>query len=123
MPDPNITHAMAEARRLYAEDRLDEEALIGAAQRGEARLATAMLAVAADIEASVVDRAATLRSAKGFVSLVWKAGFSMRAAIPLQALLARLGPEAILRPTSAGGFPLAVDEMRWQIEFLARVGR
>jgi uncharacterized protein (DUF2336 family) len=123
MSDPNIMQAMAEARRLHDEDRLDEEALIGAAQRGEARLATAMLAVAVDLGASVVERAATLRSAKGLVSLVWKAGFSMRAAIPLQALLARLGPEAILRPTSTGGFPLAVDEMRWQIEFLARTGR
>jgi uncharacterized protein (DUF2336 family) len=123
MPDPNITQAMAEARRLNDEDRLDEEALIYAAQRGDARLATAMLAVASNVGVSVVERAATLRSSKGLVSLVWKAGFSMRAAIPLQALLARLGPEAILRPTSTGGFPLAADEMRWQIEFLARIGR
>jgi Uncharacterised protein conserved in bacteria (DUF2336) len=114
---------MAEARRLNDEDRLDEEALIYAAQRGDARLATAMLAVASNVGVSVVERAATLRSSKGLVSLVWKAGFSMRAAIPLQALLARLGPEAILRPTSTGGFPLAADEMRWQIEFLARIGR
>ena len=120
---PSIEQAMGEARKAYTEGRLTEDMLIGAAQKGEARLATALLAVAADTGASVVDRAATLRSAKGLVSLVWKAGFTMRAAVPLQGLLARLGPEAILRPTSSGGFPLAAEEMRWQIDFLTRMGR
>jgi hypothetical protein len=28
-----------------------------------------------------------------------------------------------LRPTSSGGFPLAVEEMRWQIDVLTRMGR
>ncbi|MCW3474832.1 DUF2336 domain-containing protein [Limobrevibacterium gyesilva] len=122
-PEPNIAQAMAEAQHLYAEGKLNEGALLGAVQQGEARLATALLAVAADVPASVVDRAATLRSAKGLVSLVWKAGFSMRAAGPLQTLLARLSPERILRGTCDGGFPLAIEEMRWQIDFLSRMGR
>lgn len=86
-------------------------------------MVTALIAVAADVPASVVDRAATLRSAKGLVSLVWKAGFSMRTAGPLQTLLARLAPETVLRATPSGGFPLAVEEMRWQIDFLTRMGR
>ena len=123
MQAPSVEQAMGEARHAYTEGRLSEDMLIAAVQRGEARLATALLAVAADTGASVVDRAATLRSAKGLVSLVWKAGFTMRAAVPLQGLLARLSPEAILRPTSSGGFPLAVEEMRWQIDFLTRMGR
>ncbi len=122
-PEPNIEQAMAEAKVLYAEGRLNEEALLAAIQRGEARLATAIIAVATDLAASVVDRAATLRSAKGLVSLIWRAGFSMRAAGPLQTLLARLPPETVLRATASGGFPLAVEEMRWQIDFLARMGR
>ncbi|MBU6499888.1 MAG: DUF2336 domain-containing protein, partial [Rhodospirillales bacterium] len=121
--EPNIEEAMAAARALFAEDRLDEAAMLTAVGRGEARLATALLAVAAGVPASVVDRAATLRSAKGLVSLVWKAGLSMRAAPALQILLARLAPEAVLRATSGGGYPLAVEEMRWQIDFLTRMGR
>lgn len=122
-PEPDIEQAMAEARVLYADGKLDESAMLGAVQRGEARFATAMLAVAADLPASVVDRAATLRSAKGLVSLIWKAGFSMRVAPPVQTLLARLAPEVALRATPAGSFPLAVEEMRWQIDFLSRMGR
>lgn len=121
--DPDIDQAMQEAHRLQAEGRLNEAALLGAIQRGEARMATAILALAADFPASVVDRAATLRSAKGLISLVWKAGFSMQVAVPLQTLLARLNPGAILRPAPGGGFPLAIDEMRWQIDFLRDMGR
>lgn len=121
--EPDIDQAMQEARRLQAAGRLDEAALLGAIQRGEARMATAILAAAADFPASVVDRAATLRSAKGLISLVWKAGFTMQVAVPLQTLLARMNPGMILRPAPGGGFPLAVDEMRWQIEFLRDMGR
>ena len=40
-----------------------------------------------------------IHSAKGLVSLVWKAGYSMKVAVPLQTLLARLSPAAMLRPT------------------------
>lgn len=101
---PSIEQAMGEARHAYTEGRLTEDMLIGAAQRGEARLATALLAMAADTGASVVDRAATLRSAKGLVSLVCKAGFTMRAAVPLQGLLARLGPRRYCGRQAAAGF-------------------
>lgn len=120
---PDIDEAMAEARALADDDRLDETAVLAAVQRGEARMVTAMLAVAAGVPASVVDRAATLRSAKGLVSLVWRAGFSMQVAGPLQSLLARTPPEAVLRGGQGGSFPLAVEEMRWQIDFLMRMGR
>lgn len=121
--DPDIDQAMQEARRMAVEGRLDETALLAAVQRGEARMATAILALAADVPASVVDRAATLRSAKGLIALVWKAGFTMQVAVPLQTLLARLNPSAIIRPAPGGGFPLAVDEMRWKIDFLRDMGR
>jgi nucleoside phosphorylase len=47
----------------------------------------------------------------------------MRAAIALQSLLARLGPDAVLIAGAGGSFPLAVEEMRWQLDFLGRMGR
>ncbi len=122
-PSPNMEEAMGHAQELAFRDQLSETTLLGAVQRGEARMATAMLAVAAGVPASVVDRAATLRSAKALVSLVWRAGFSMQVAGPLQSLLARTPPEAVLRGGPAGAFPLAIDEMRWQIDFLMRMGR
>ncbi|HEX4171083.1 MAG TPA: DUF2336 domain-containing protein [Acetobacteraceae bacterium] len=121
--DMSADEAIAAARRLSAEGELDETTLLDAARRGEARYAAALLAVAAALPVSVVDRASLLRSAKGVVSLVWKAGFTMRVAVALQTLLARLAPDDVLHPGPADNFPLAIEEMRWQLDFLARMGR
>jgi uncharacterized protein (DUF2336 family) len=121
--DMSADEALAQARGLAGRGELDEAALLAAAQRGEARYAAALLAVATGLPVSVVDRASSLRSAKGMVSLVWKAGFTMRAAVALQTLLARLAPDDVLHPGPAENFPLAIEEMRWQLEFLARMGR
>jgi uncharacterized protein (DUF2336 family) len=114
--------ALAQAISLAELGDLTEQVLLGAARRGESRYATALLAVAAQMPVAAVDRAATLHSAKALVSLVWKAGFTMRVAGPIQGLLARLAPDAVLTPGPGGSFPLEAQEMRWQLEFLARVG-
>lgn len=123
-PSEDDTHAaLGKARALAGKGALNEKLLLQVAQRGDARLVSAMLAVAAGLPISVVDRAATLRSAKGLVSLTWKAGFTMKCANALQTTLAHLAPDAMLQAGPGGTFPLAVEEMRWQIEFLERMGR
>jgi len=38
-------------------------------------------------------------------------------------LLCRIGPGDELRAGVGGSFPLANEEMRWQLEFLQRMGR
>lgn len=115
--------ALGRAHASAASGELGEDTLMGAACRGEARYAAALLATAAGVPIAVVDRAALLRSAKGMVSLVWKAGFTMRAAVAMQYLLARLPPSEVLVSGPADSFPLAVEEMRWQLDFLGRTGR
>jgi uncharacterized protein (DUF2336 family) len=120
--DATAEEALARAQVLAARGELVEEAVLAAARRGETRFSAALLAVAAGMPVSVVNRASSLRSAKGLVSLVWKAGLTMRVAVALQTLLARLAPDAVLTAGPGGCFPLAVEEMRWQLEFLARMG-
>ena len=121
--EPTAEEALAEAQALHRAGALYEETVIEAVCRGEARRVAAMLAVAAGVPLSVIDRAASLRSAKGVISLVWQAGFSMRIAGPLQSMLAHLAPAAILQAGPGGGFPLASEEMRWQLDFLKRLRR
>ena len=121
--DITAEQALDKARALAAGGKLVEEIVLDAARRGESCYAAALLAVAAGTPVSVVNRASSLRSAKGLVSLVWKAGFTMRSAVALQSLLARLGPDAVLTAGPGGVFPLAVEEMRWQLDFLGRMGR
>ena len=107
-PELSADQAMTQAQALAAKGRLSEEALLHAAKRGKSRLASALLAVAAGMPLTVVDRAASLRSAKGLISLCWKAGFSMRIAGPLQSLLARIPPASVLQPA-----PAAISRWPW----------
>ncbi len=59
-----------------------------------------------------------LRNAKAAVSLLWKAGFSMRIAGPIQAAVFALPPDAVLAASPEGGFPLTEAEMAAQLECL-----
>lgn len=119
---PQPAEAMAKATELTTRGLLDDTTLLAAATRGEARLVAAMLARAASLPLAVVDRAATLRSAKGLVSLCWKGGFSPKVLEPVQALLGRLPPSGMLVAVD-DGWPLSEDEMRWQLAFLMRESR
>jgi uncharacterized protein (DUF2336 family) len=103
--------------------RLDEAAILDALRRNATGAATAMLAVKADVPLNVIERACALRSAKAVVSLAWKAGLSMPAAVVLQSTLAALSPDLVLRPDDSGGFPLPIEELRWQLAFLGIGGR
>lgn len=110
-------------RRLHAAGALTETTLLDAARAGDVRRATAALAVASGLPLAVVERAAYLRSAKALVSLAWRAGFSMRAAMVVQAVLGQLGPGALLTALPGGAFPLTEAEMAWQIEVLESGGQ
>lgn len=114
--------AVEKAHAAANRGELGEAALLAAVRRGDARYSAALLALAAGTPFSVVDRVCLLRSAKGLVSLVWKAGFTMRVAVPLQTLLAGLAPNAVLAPGPGGSFPMTVEEMSWQLDFLSRTG-
>ncbi len=99
-----------------------EQVLLAAVRRGDSPLAAACLATAAGVPLAVVERAVRLRSAKGLVSLLWRAGFSTDAAVPVQALLAGLPPGEVLAAGPAGSFPLGCDEMSWHVDLLGRGG-
>ena len=100
-----------------------EAEMLAVVREGDVRRAAALLAIAADVPLPVVQRAATLRSAKGLVSLAWKAGFTMKTGHALEVLLARLSPGVALKPGPGNSFPLSVQEMRWQLDFLSGTGR
>lgn len=117
-PDEDSRLARAHALTLNQAGKLDDEAILEALRRNENQQATAMLAVKADVRLAVVERACALRSAKGIVSLTWKAGLAVQTAVVLQVTLAHLTPDLVLRPNRDGLFPLSEDEMRWQLAFL-----
>ena len=124
----NDTALLQEMRLLEERGDLTEATLLEAFRDGDLRRASAVLAVAGGVGLELVDRAAALRSAKGLISLVWKAGFSMRAALAAQAMLGKIAPSAMLGgaahgASAMGAFPLSVDEMGWQLDFLSGQAR
>lgn len=117
------SQAMLAARAAHDDGRLNEAALLAALRQGDAARCAAILTVCSELPELVVERAVHLRSAKGLVSLIWAAGFSMRVAEAVQLLLGRLAPNLLLHAGAAGSFPLSVAEMRWQIELLSHTDR
>ncbi len=117
LPRPPDDALLETARQLDATGKLTEDLLLTCLRGGDLRKASAFLAVAAGVAIEAVDRAASLRSAKALVSLVWKAGFSLRVAGPVQTLLGQVSPRALLVGTGEN-YPLSVDEMTWQLDFL-----
>lgn len=115
-----LSREIADAQDLRRRGVLDEAALLDSARRGLVLQTGARLAVKADLPYAAVERAVAMRSAKALVSLAWQAGFSMRAALAVQAVLAELGPSQMLHPQGSGAFPLTADEMRFQLDFLGR---
>jgi uncharacterized protein (DUF2336 family) len=97
-----------------------ERSVLDAIRAGEMERATIMLALAADVPVAAVEHAAQLRSGRAAVSLLWKAGFSMRTAGPVQASVFGLAPGAALAASAEGAFPLSEAEMTAQVELLTR---
>ena len=116
--DEGARAARARALTLNQAGKLNDEVILEALRRNDNREATAMLAVKADTPVAIIERACALRSAKGIVSLAWKAGLTVQTAVVLQVVLAQLTPDLVLRAGSEGVFPLSEDEMRWQLAFL-----
>ena len=110
--------AWTRAKALSQGGKLGDDAILEALQRNANKEATAMLAVKAEVPVAVVERACALRSAKGVVSLAWKAGLRVQTAVVLQVALAHLTPDLVIKSDSEGVFPLSEDEMRWQLAFL-----
>jgi uncharacterized protein (DUF2336 family) len=117
-PEVDPRDALAQAEALQNAGRLDDYAVLDALRRNAAVGARAMVAIKAGVTLPVIDRACDLRSAKGLVSLAWKAGLTPQTAVVLQTMLANVAPGQVLRPTTNGSFPLSEDEMRWQLTFL-----
>ena len=104
------------ARDLHKAGKLDEEVILARVEGEDREFVVQALAVLTDMAPVNVKRVFQSKSAQGVTALTWGAGLSMRAATILQAKLAGIEQDAILRPTDDGGFPLDEDELTWRLE-------
>lgn len=111
------TTALMRAQQLKFQNKLDESTIDAALSGGDHAFVIAGLAVLAGLSFATVKKAAHTQSAKGMVAIAWKAGISMGLCQQLQARLLRLPLNRVLGSRD-GSYPLTVDEMEWQLEFL-----
>ncbi|MDJ0943780.1 MAG: DUF2336 domain-containing protein [Kiloniellales bacterium] len=102
-------------KALEAKGELTEAAIAKALGGGDRGLVKAALAEKSGLPEAGISKVLDARSAKGVVSLAWKAGLSAEFAVQLQARLGGIAPGDLLRPRG-GGYPLSEDEMTWQLE-------
>jgi hypothetical protein len=55
-------------------------------------------------------------SAKGVLAVAWAADFSAEDAVQLQQKVARVTPDAVIKPRAGGGFDSTEAELEWQLE-------
>lgn len=117
--DHNVDKPMEVARKMHDSGLLDEAMLANALSSNDRDFVMAGLAVRADMALDLVHKIVVTQSAKGVVSLAWKAGMSMPFAVQLQTKLARIPPSDVLGAKRGNGYPLVVEEMVWQLKFFA----
>ena len=104
------------ARQLHGGGMLGEETIGGAIAANDRAFVVAALALRAELPEPIVANILASHSARGVVSLVWKAGLGMRTALQLQLRIAGLSPQDMLNARDGVHFPLSEDDMEWQLE-------
>jgi len=112
---PGVEPPIEVAQRLLAAGRLDAKVLSKALASGDKSLILASLSVLTGLALPVIKEVFASHSAKGVVSLVWKAGLPMQLAVQAQQRMAGIAPGEIIEAGQKGEFPFTDDQMNWQI--------
>lgn len=108
-----------EIDRLYDKGKLSADAILDAIEEGRKRFAEMALAKRSGLDRTTVTRAVAQKSAKGLLSLGWKAGFTPEEAVAIQIRLAGIPPDDAIGADEDGAWPLSEDDMEWQLEFFS----
>lgn len=107
--------------RLHDAEKLTDASIIKAMQAGDHVFVFAALIVRSGVDQTVARRIFIEKSPHGVVALIGKAKFPMTLLGMIQQQMGRIAPSEVLEPHDDGSFPLAADEVDWQIEFFTDV--
>ena len=112
---PGVEPPIEVAKRLLTAGRLDTKFLSRALASGDKGLILAALSLLTELPMEVITGVFASHSAKGIVSLVWKAQLPMKLAVQVQQRMAGIAPAEIIEAGPKGEYPFTHDEMNWQI--------
>jgi uncharacterized protein (DUF2336 family) len=110
---------VAEVEKLFREGKLNDTRIGAEMTSGNRAFVSRALALKAELPDAVVERIAAARSAKAITALAWKAGFSMRFAVKLQARFGNVPSSEMLHPRDGFDYPMSEEDMTWQLDFYA----
>ncbi len=113
----NIEIAMAAARRLKGEGKLEAKDIEAALKSGDRQFVRSALAVRSDLPVEIIEKIVETRSAKGVMAMAWKAGLSMRLATDLQSKFAGISNGKLINPRNGFDYPLNEEELEAELEF------
>lgn len=106
-----------QATQMWANGELDEQTVIATIEKGEKRLACAMIAVMINFPLKSVIEICEMKSPKSCTAIAWKAGMSAKNAETVQRALAGIrGPDVI--KAVDGEYAMSADDLEWQLEFM-----
>jgi len=104
-------------RSMQQKNRVSADILGKALESADYSLVMAALIIFSKLPESVVKIAFREKSARGIVSICWKAGLFFELAIKIQQHMGRLAPSQVLTSTIKDAYPMNEDEMNWHLDF------
>lgn len=108
------------AQNLHRMGKLAPQVIANALHEGDYDFVIAGLAELAHIPMAVAQRMIAMRSARGITALCWKAGIDPVTAIRIQAKVAHIPSEDIVRDYD-GAYALKEEELQWQLNFFTEM--
>lgn len=96
--------------------KITTRAVMKMAGEGATPMVVAALAHLSDLPLAAVAEVVRTASAKGMLAVGWAGDFTAEEAAQLQLKVARVTPEAVVRPRAGGGFDATEAELEWQLD-------
>jgi uncharacterized protein (DUF2336 family) len=108
------------AQNLKRMGRLKPQVILNALAEGDNAFVIAALSELANVASPVAHRMVAMHSARGIVSLCWKAGIDAENATHIQVKVGHVSASDILKADN-GNYALTPEEMEWQLEFFSNM--
>lgn len=115
--DEQAETVASKVAKLDEAGKLNEEAMLQAAQSGQRGFVAEALALKAAVPVGVVNKMLDSRSGKAATAVSWKAGLSARGAMKLQQLVARVPANAMIHARDGVKYALSDAEMLWFLTY------
>ena len=110
---------LAEAQALIDSGKLNDNEVGKLIKKRQYDLVIRAMAIKAEVQPQIARKIVESKSGKTIVALVWASGLSMRTAMDVQKVVAKVPPSEHINARGGTEYPLTEDEMSWYLDFFA----